>query len=209
LRIARGASIVLQNVLYIPQSAVRLISVGALADDSNVITHFDNLDCWITDKSTGALIARGSRLSKKLFSLSIHSATADDAFAIHKLPTLETWHRRLGHANYQSLWNMAKKGTLTGAPVLSTLRPPKSESCVLGKQTKTPVPIKHEEGPGHKVMRKLEKVWVDLSGPHAVKSRTGNSYVMNIVDDYTSFPWSIPLRNKDDSFPELKAWELA
>ena len=32
---------------------------------------------------------------------------------------------------------------------------------------------------------------------------------MDIVDDYTSFPWSIPLRNKDNLFSELKAWKLA
>jgi len=104
---------------------------------------------------------------------------------------------------------MAKKGTLTGAPVTSTLKPPKCESCVLRKQTKMPVLKKCEEGTGHRATRKLEKVWVDLSGPHAMQSCTRNSYVIDIVDDYTSFPWSIPLCNKDDSFPELKAWELA
>ena len=104
---------------------------------------------------------------------------------------------------------MAKKSTLTGAPIISTSRPPKCESCILGKQIKTSVPKKHEEGIGHKVMQKLEKVWVDLLGPHAVKSHTWNSYVIDIVNDYTSFPWLIPLHNKDDSFPELKAWELA
>ena len=209
LWIARGASIILCNVLYIPHSAVHLVSVGILADNSNAITHFNNSECWITDKSMGALIPCGSRLSKKLYSLNLCSATADHAFAVHKSPSLETWHHRLGHANYQSLWDMAKKGTLTGAPVVSTLKPPKCESCVLGKQMKTPVPKKHEEGPGHRATRKLEKVWVDLSGPHAIQSHTGNSYIMDIVDNYTSFPWSIPLRNKDDSFSELKAWELA
>jgi len=162
------------------------------------------------DKSTGALIACGTLLpNKKLYSLNLHSATANHTFTIHKSPDLETWHHHLGHANYQSLWDMAKKGTLTGVPIVSTSRPPKCESCVLGKQTKTQVPKKHEEGIGHKVMQKLEKVWVDLSGPHGVKSHTGNSYVMDIVNDYTSFPWSILLHNKDDLFPELKAWELA
>jgi hypothetical protein len=104
---------------------------------------------------------------------------------------------------------MAKKGTLTGVPLTSMSKPHKCDSCVLGKQTKMPVPKKCEEGPGHKVTRKLEKVWVDLLGPHAVKSRTGNLYIMDIVNNFTSFPWSIPLRNKDDPFPELKAWELA
>lgn len=32
---------------------------------------------------------------------------------------------------------------------------------------------------------------------------------MDIVDNYMSPLWSIPLKNKDDLFPELKAWELA
>ena len=86
--------------------------------------------------------------------------------------------------------------------------PPKCEFCVVGKQTKTPVPKTCQEGPGHKATRVLEKVLVDLSGQH-LKSCTGNEYVMDIVDDYTSQLWSIPLKNKDDSFLELKAWELA
>ncbi|KAF8226196.1 hypothetical protein L208DRAFT_1221944, partial [Tricholoma matsutake] len=116
----------------------------------------------------------------------------------------------LGHANYQSFLDRAKKGRFTGAPIISISRPPKCESYVLGKQIKTPVPKKHEEGIGHKVVQKLEKVWVDLLGPHVVKSCTRNSYpYMDIIDDYTSFPWLIPLHNKDDLFPKLKAWELA
>ena len=104
---------------------------------------------------------------------------------------------------------MAKKGMLTGAPISSVLRLPKCDACILSKQTRTPVPKKHKEGEGHRATRKLEKVWVNLSGLHAVKSHTGNKYVMDIVDDYTSFPWSIPLKNKDDTFLKLKAWELA
>lgn len=57
-------------------------------------------------------------------------------------------------------------------------------------------------------MRKLEKVWVDLSGPH-VRLRTGNKYVMDIVDDYMSCVWPIPLKGKGDAFGELMAWEHA
>ena len=45
-------------------------------------------------------------------------------------------------------------------------------------------------------------------GQH-LRSHTRNEYIMDIVDDYTSQLWSIPLKNKDDSFPELKAWDLA
>jgi hypothetical protein len=52
----------------------------------------------------------------------------------------------------------------------------------------------------------LEKVWVDLSGPHDVISRTGGQYVMNIVDDHTSFIWPIILKNRSDAFPALQIW---
>lgn len=31
---------------------------------------------------------------------------------------------------------------------------------------------------------------------------------MNIVDDYSSFPWSVPLKTKDQAYPALKAWQL-
>jgi hypothetical protein len=210
LRIARGAHIILKNVLFIPNAAVRLISVSTLARDSQAVAHFDETSCWITNKSTGAIVARGSLLpTKNLYSLDLLSPHAEHALTISHAPDLATWHRRLGHANYQAVREMAKNGLIPGMPTnFPPANPPKCEFCVLGKQTKTPVPKTRKEGPGHKATRVLEKVWVDLSGQH-MRSRTGNEYVMDIVDDYTSQLWSIPLKNKDDSFPELKAWELA
>ena len=209
LQIARGAMIILCDVLYIPNATVHLISVSALTRDSNAVTHFDNSSCWITNKSTGARIAQGPLHSnKRLYFLTLHAAFAEHTFAVHSVPNIITWHNCLGHANYQALQDMARKGTITGTPAQSSFKHPKCESCILGKQTQTPVPKKCTEGEGHRVKWKLEKVWVDLSGPHNVKSHSGNSYVMNIVDDYTSHPWSIPLKNKGDAYPELKAWEL-
>ena len=104
---------------------------------------------------------------------------------------------------------MAKSGLIPDMPtIFPPGNPPKCEFCILGKQTKTPVPKKHKEGLGHRATRILEKVWVDLSRQH-LRSRAGNEYIMNIVGDFTSQLWSIPLKNKDDSFPELQAWERA
>ena len=210
LCIARSAHLALQNVLFIPNATVCLISVSTLACDSHAVAHFDNNYCWLTNKSSGVIICRGPLLPKKnLYSLDLHSLHAEHALAASHAPDLETWHRRLGHANYQAVKEMAKSGIIPGMPTnLPSGNPPKCDFCVLGKQTKTPVPKTRKEGPGHKATRKLEKVWVDLSGQH-IRSRMGNEYVMDIVDNYTSQLWSIPLKNKDDSFPELKAWELA
>ena len=52
-------------------------------------------------------------------------------------------------------------------------------------------------------------VWVDLSGPADVELHTGNKYIMNTVDDYLSFIWSIPLKTKDQAHWELVSWQLA
>ena len=210
LRVARSAYIILQNALYIPNTTVRLISVSTLARDNQAIAHFDEKSCWITNKSTNATIARGTLLpTKNLYSLALHSIHAEHAFTANHTPDLETLHRHLGHANYQTLRDMVRKGMIPGMPTsLHNGDAPKCEFCILGKQTKTPVPKHRKEGPGHRGTRKLEKVWVDLSGPH-VKSRTGNEYVMDIVDDYTSRVWPIPLKRKSDAFDYLIAWERA
>ena len=68
-----------------------------------------------------------------------------------------------------------------------------------------PIPKEREEGDGHRVTRRLGKVWMDLTGKTVMASCTGNCYVMNIVDNFTNKPWSIPLKAKDDAFGELQA----
>ena len=45
LCIARGAHIILQNVLFIPNATVWLISVSTLAHDSQIIVYFDKAPC--------------------------------------------------------------------------------------------------------------------------------------------------------------------
>jgi hypothetical protein len=135
----------------------------------------------------------------------LYHSTINHAYAIHPIPRLETWHRCLGHANYNSIIDMVKSGLLQGAP--SHIAPTHStcEFCIPGKQTMTTIP--KICGGGNQATQKLEKVWVDLTGPQDVEPCTGNQYIMNIVDDYTSFPWSIPLRTKDEAFFKLVIWQ--
>jgi len=210
LHIGRGKDLILKDVLYVPNASVRLVSVAALTRDSNVTAHFDGDGCWFKDQSTGAVVARGSFIPKnRLYSLNLSTYAAEHAYSVTINPTFDTWHRRLAHTNHQVVENMARLGVTQGMPSSFPAKPSKCESCVLGKQTQTPVPKRQEEGLGHRATRKLEKVWVDLHGPVAVLSRTGNKYIMNIVDDFTSYPWSVPLKTKDDAFPALMAWQLA
>jgi hypothetical protein len=209
LRIGRGAHITLNNVLYIPTATVRLLSIRCLTLDSNVTAHFNGKSCWLMN-SSGCTIIWGHLSNNKLYSLLLHSTSAAHAFTVHNAPDIATWHRRLGHANYRAVADMINHGLIQGVSSTPHRPIPKCDSCVLGKQTRTSVPKTQTQGSqGGKATRRLEKVWVDLSGPHDVVSRTGGQYVMNIVDDHTSFCWSIILKNKSDAFTTLQTWEQA
>ena len=59
------------------------------------------------------------------------------------------------------------------------------------------------------MVKGLETVYVDLMGPQAVQSATGNLYIMDIIDDFSSYSWSIPLASKAAAFPVLIKWQLA
>jgi len=176
LCIARGAYLILLGVLFVPNSTVRLISISSLTRDSACNVHFSDMSCWIDNSSTKAVIARGSLApSKGLYTLDLHSPHAEHTLtASFGSLSIETWHRCLGHANYQTIKEMVHNRLIEGMPATFSTAPPDCDSCVIRKQTKTPVPKEREEGPGHRATRKLEKVWVDLIGPISVTSVNGN-----------------------------------
>lgn len=138
LSVGRGKSITLENALYVPSATVRLISVRALCDGPHAFrVSFSTTDVTIFDRS-GALFFSGARVGRGLYALSGSAPVVASAFLA--APTLETWHHRLSHANYKSTMDVIARICAAGTPVNSSSPPPKCDSCILGKQTRTPVP---------------------------------------------------------------------
>jgi transposase InsO family protein len=211
LHIASGHKLSLTNVLYIPSSKVRLISSLALGDSEDFTSHFSKTECWITNKSN-AVVARGTvSRSRNLYiiphfsPLVYHSCSAPPNTALHaaRTPDIETWHRRLGHCSTHTVVDMAKSSAVQGMPVDISSLPPKCDHCILGKQTRASVPKVRE---GVRAVRPLEHVFLDLCGPMSVPSRSGRLYSMNVIDDFSSYVWSLPLRNKSEALPVFQAW---
>ena len=210
LRTASGI-LSLNNAFYVPNSNVRLISVFLLGD-SNYTSHFYPRQgvCFISDVNN-SVVAKGTALpGRKLFTLSefnvvLPHSKHPPSFAHYttRLPDVDTWHRRLGHCGHRTVIDMARSRSVQGMHVDLSSPAPKCQHCILGKQTRSSVP-KVREGP--RADKPLGRVYVDLCGPMSTPSRNGNLYCMNIIDDYSSFVWSIPLRSKDQSAPALKAW---
>ena len=84
--------------------------------------------------------------------------------------------------------------------------PPKCDLCILSKQTWSTVPSVREN---QKATRHLERVYIDLCGPMPVPSRSNCLYSMNVIDDFSSYVWSLPLRSKDEAAPVLQSWHRA
>ncbi len=64
---AMGLHLSLTNVLFVPNSKIRLLSVSSLNRSGNYVTHFDSTSCWVTNRS-GATIIRGAlRMPTTLF----------------------------------------------------------------------------------------------------------------------------------------------
>ena len=101
LRLSKGNTIILDPALYVPEAAVRLMSVLVLGSGlQKLISHFEGDGCWLTNRS-GAMIVSGkvSSIGKRLYSINTGTPLAEHAYIAARVPSLETWHRRLGHVN--------------------------------------------------------------------------------------------------------------
>jgi hypothetical protein len=118
-------------------------------------------------------------------------------------PDLLTWHKWLGHVNYASIVSMAKKELASGMPIDLSALPPICEHCVLGKQTKRPVPKIRE---GERAKEKLEKVYSDITGPEDIGMKYGEKYMLNFIDNASCMSWIYPLKDKSDTVTCFKDW---
>ena len=98
---------------------------------------------------------------------------------------------------------MACSHAVQGMLINASNLPFKCEHCVLGKQMRSSVLRVRE---GVRASKQLERIYVNLCGPMAILSHSGRLYLINIIDDFSSFMWSIPLHSKDEAAPFLKYW---
>jgi len=234
IHIAGGHKLVLDNVLFAPASTVCLVSVLLLNNTGGCYTSCfghdsSSLDCFWLINSSGAMILYCSvHKEHRLYYLSLSRAkmthscsktgesaasnahttdtTSFNAFHASHIPDVETWHRHLGHCNFRAIVDMARKHTVEGMTINLSSSPPKCDTCIRGKQTHTPVSKVRE---GEKAKRPLERVFVDLCGPIRPLSSSSKLYSMNIINDFSSYVWTVPLSSKGEAAPSLQNWHRA
>jgi hypothetical protein len=98
---------------------------------------------------------------------------------------------------------MACKKVVEGMAIDLSSSPPTCTHCVLGKQSHSPIPKTCE---GLKAMERLGRIFVDLCGPMPTVLHSGRLYLMHIINDFSSYIWSLPLRSKGDAASVLQLW---
>ena len=200
IRCGKGRRLTLHNALYIPNAKLRLISIGRLGD-MGITATFTASTCSILRGSR--TIAKGTRTGTSLYQLN-DTAKIEHALLARAPPDLDTWHRRLGHVNYSSIVHMAERGLVSGMPANLSTIPPTCEHCVLGKQTRTPVPKVRE---GERAKHPLDKVFSDISGPEDVQTTQGGLYTLNFIDDFSQKTWVYILKHKAEALTHFKEWK--
>ena len=214
-----GSRITLNHILFVPNSTVRLISVFSLNNDRRNACYFDAKTCSVLDSSGNTLLKGCAWVQRRLYilnctpqivtaniSANIANNTSSSAFYTARTPDLETWHRRLGHCSNCTIINMACQGVVEGMPIDLSSAPATCDHCILGKQMKSHVPKMCE---GRRATKRLERVFVDLCGPMPCVSKYRHLYSMNVIDDFSSYVWSLPLKSKSEAINVLRAWHCA
>ncbi|KAF7371902.1 Integrase catalytic domain-containing protein [Mycena venus] len=198
----------LDNVLYVPNASIRLMSVSRLCQANSYTCHFDSTTTWITDVD-GNIVCTGSIHEKReLYRLHCVLLTLPrpSTNPIAAAASIDLYHRRLGHAHHQAVADLYQHQLVDGMDLDPSSSATPCDACIRGKQVKAAIP-KLREGPKSK--RRLAVVYVDLCGAFDKRSRSGNYYTLDIVDDATTRGFSLPVADKFQAFDTLIAWQIA
>ena len=203
------APITIDNVLYIPNCPVNLLSVNATARSQGCTISFDASQCIASRGTTTFWKVLATTTGVYHFE-SVHcnapepALTADIVTPAKVVPvsarhdTAQLWHRRFGHPGQPAMHELSQAGIVTGGPTFSRAAIQKfaqvpCNACCLGKAIRKPYPNRTRDPHAP-----LELIHIDIMGPFSAGLR-GEIYLLVIVDDFSGWSAVIPMRLKSDA----------
>lgn len=181
----------INDILYVPGVKTNLLSVGRFTDLGHTII-FDSHACTIFDVSHPEEIylqaIRDPRT--RLYRLSAKPIVKQQTIlsVTHKHPvsvdTIDLWHRRLAHINFQSLYHMTHRNLVNGVPSIPYLKRPCS-NCVMGKLHRESFPKLRTTF----TTLPLQLIHSDLCGPLSTPTRHNCKYILTFIDDFSRKTW--------------------
>lgn len=212
-------TLVLTNVLYLPDFTYNLISVYTLVKCMKFKLTLENDDCLIQDSNAWKMIGtakaiRGLYIFRNQASAPIidaHLASVKSSNSIHKSHVnsfvnslvnssvsnnSNLWHYRLGHPSCvkdQSIKDLF--------PYVHCNKTHSCDICPIAKQKKLQFPLSTS-----KSSFLFQLVHFDIWGPVATVSLSGFSYFLTVVDDFSRHTWIYFMKSKAEVRPLIKTF---
>ncbi|KAL4367961.1 hypothetical protein GQ457_05G011320 [Hibiscus cannabinus] len=186
-----SSSLVLRNVLFVPQFQFNLLSVSSLIGDSNLSVLFCKSECLIQDLHH--VIGKGE-VCQGLYLLqpAIQSSTIDNCVVSENVNFNHfsfSWHDRLGHPSDHIL-------RLLKDVLPSTCNKNDHSTCTicpLAKQRCLPFPVSSTCS-----KNSFELVHCDVWGPFKDATYDNHRFFLTLVDDFTRSTWTYLMQHKSD-----------
>jgi hypothetical protein len=166
-----------------------LISIRRFTIDNNCSIEFDPFGLSVKDLQTRNVIARCNSTGD-LYPFFPPTTSSTPAIAV----TSTLWCRRLGHIGFDALSKLISSQAIT-------CNKPKHDhlchACQLGRHVCLPFGLSTTCA-----VNKFDLIHCDLwTSP--VVSVSGYKYYLVIIDDYSHYTWTFPLRLKSDTFTTI------
>jgi hypothetical protein len=191
----------LNNILLAPDMVQSLLSVRHFTTDNWCSMEFDPFGLFVKDLTTKNVIVR-SNSTGPLYTMHLlgsltpsSSAVATLAAVSHALTAVAptTWHRHLGHLGTDALSSLSRSSFIQCTGKKHDF----CHACQLGKDTRLPFCSS-----SHRAKHPFDLIHLDLwTSP--VVSVSGSKYYLVILDDFTHYLWTFPLKLKSDTFTTL------
>ncbi|MCO5548690.1 hypothetical protein L7F22_002149 [Adiantum nelumboides] len=170
----------LADVLHVPNITKNLVSIRQMVEQGLQV-RFNADGLYVEEyKKNGKLIAQGEKVGR-MFTLDVNIPEVNAVMFAHGsgvVADIEIWHKRIGHANVQSLKTMQSQEIVIGLPILKVANMQKlCEACQFGKQAKAS--FLHDK---HVSRNVLQLVQSDVWGPTKIASMGGCKFYVTFID---------------------------
>jgi len=195
--VGTGCSIIpgpfhLNNVLLARGIIKKLLSVRQFTTDNHVSIEFDPSGISVKDLHTRNVLLHCDSPGP-LYTLQLPSTPTAPCVLV-ATPSSSIWHRHLGHPGKETLQHVSHSSSITyHQPTDDHL----CHACQLGQHVRL-----RFSSSLSRASKPFDLVHYDLwTSP--VLSVSGFKYYLVILDDFSHFLWTFPLRLKSDTFPAL------
>jgi hypothetical protein len=191
----------LNNILLAPDMVQSLLSVHRFTTNNWCSIEFDPFGLSVKDLTTKNVIVR-SNSTGPLYMMRLPGSLTPSSSIVatltvvpHALTTVAptTWHCHLGHPGPNALSNLSRSSFIQCTSKKHNF----CHACQLGKHTRLPFCSS-----SHRAEHPFDLIHLDLwTSP--VVSVSSSKYYLVILDDYTHYLWTFPLKLKSDTFTTL------